>query len=484
MPIKDTRQIVELPLGIGEGRGLSPNVSARKCINWFPEIYKEADKTKSILRNRLGASLLTTIGVGPIRGLIIHSDNMYAVSGNTLYKIDSNYATTSIGTLNTSTGLVSMASNGSFGNQLIIVDGTDGYTYNSNTLTFAVIADAQFPTSPTKVTYMDSFFIVLNADSGQFNISLSNDGTSWDALDFANAERKPDNILSVETLGRDVYFIGSDTTEIWTNTGGRFPFEPYTNGVLEIGCASGDTTAKMADGIIFVSKSERGGRQVVGVVGSKYRKLSSISMDYVLTNTSFNNASAFVFEQDSHIFYQLNLPAVNLSYVCDLTIAIENPELAWHISTTGDHEHLAYTHVTFNNVHIGGDRLLGNLYKLLPTTYADVGENIVRECVTKHTHLQRKRVRYDRFELEFEAGTGLLEGQGSNPIVMLDWSDDGGHTWSNIRYLEFGGVGEYSKRCFTTQLGSSRDRVFRIRISDPVKSVLLGAYVLVEELAH
>lgn len=485
MPIKDPRQTIELPIGGGEGLGLSPNISARRCVNWFPEIYSNEDKSKVILRNRLGSQYLTTLGSGPIRGMITHIDHLYVVSGDTLYKVDSNYAATNIGTLNTSTGLVSMSSNGVFGNQVIIVDGTNGYTYNSLSLVFATITDPQFPAAPLKVTYMDSFFIILNEGSGQFNISYSNDGTNWDALDFANAERKPDDTVSIETLGRDVYFIGENTCEVWTNTGGRFPFEPYTNGVLEVGCVSGNTTAKASNGIIFVSKSERGGRHVVGVVGSNQKKISSIAVDYVLTTTSFNNASAFVFEQDSHVFYQLNLPDINASYICDLTIAISDPEMAWHVSTTGTREHIAYTHTNFNNVHIVGDRLLGNIYRLIPTVYSDAGdEYIIRECVTKHVDLNRKRIRYDRVELEFEAGSGLLTGQGSNPIVMLDWSDDGGHTWSNIRYLEFGGVGEYSRRCYTTQLGSSRDRVFRIRISDPVKSVLLGIYAEIEELAH
>lgn len=483
MPVKDTRGIIELKFG-GEGLGVSPNVSAQRCINWFPEVYREEDKSKIILRNRLGAEYLLTSGIGPIRGMIVHKEYLYVVSSNTLYKIDSNYSSSSIGTLNTSTGLVSMASNGVFGEQLIIVDGTDGYIYNSGTLAFAIISDAQFPASPTKVTYMDSFFIVLNDGSGQFNISLSNDGTSWDALDFANAERKPDDILSIETLGRDIYFIGENTTEVWTNTGGRFPFEPYTNGVLEIGCVSGDTTAKTASGIVFIAQTERGGLQVVGLSGTNYKKLSSSAVDYVLTGALFNNASAFIFEQDSHIFYQLNLPSSNLSYICNLTLAVESPDIAWHITTTGNHEHLAYVHSYYNRTHIVGDRSLGNLYRLEREVYTDVGEEIIREAVARHMHVQRKRVRYDRFELEFEAGVGLLEGQGSNPIVMLDWSDDGGHTWSNIRYLEFGKVGEYSWRCYTTQLGSSRDRVFRIRISDPVKSVLLGAWAYVEELAH
>jgi hypothetical protein len=88
--------------------------------------------------------------------------------------------------------------------------------------------------------------------------------------------------------------------------------------------------------------------------------------------------------------------------------------------------------------------------------------------------------------LEFilEAGVGLLSGQGSDPKIILDWSDDGGHTWSNARYLSIGGIGEYGYRCLAHHLGTSRNRVFRVRASDPVKFVLLEAYAYVEELLH
>src|SRR5690606_15549782 len=38
---------------------------------------------------------------------------------------------------------------------------------------------------------------------------------------------------------------------------------------------------------------------------------------------------------------------------------------------------------------------------------------------------------HSRLELVFEQGIGVSSGQGANPQVMVDWSDDGGRTWSN-----------------------------------------------------
>ncbi len=44
-----------------------------------------------------------------------------------------------------------------------------------------------------------------------------------------------------------------------------------------------------------------------------------------------------------------------------------------------------------------------------------------------------------------------------------------------------GQLGEYKWLCEAWQLGQSRDRVFEVRMSDPVKQVMLAAYVTFEE---
>ncbi|WP_162818214.1 hypothetical protein [Aquirhabdus parva] len=59
--------------------------------------------------------------------------------------------------------------------------------------------------------------------------------------------------------------------------------------------------------------------------------------------------------------------------------------------------------------------------------------------------------------------------------LMVSWSDDYGHTWSNNRLLPLGNVGEYRKRVETRRMGAARDRVFRVRCTDPVNIVIIEA---------
>jgi hypothetical protein len=59
--------------------------------------------------------------------------------------------------------------------------------------------------------------------------------------------------------------------------------------------------------------------------------------------------------------------------------------------------------------------------------------------------------------------------------VFICYSDDGGHTWSNWRERSLGNVGEYGKRIRLDRLGSFRERIWRIRVSSPVKRDIIAA---------
>lgn len=91
---------------------------------------------------------------------------------------------------------------------------------------------------------------------------------------------------------------------------------------------------------------------------------------------------------------------------------------------------------------------------------------------------------YERFQLDLEAGVGLVDGQGADPQLMLRWSDDGGHTWSHEHWVSAGQIGAYLHRAVWRRLGRSRDRVFEVVISDPVKVAWIDAWVDVAEGVH
>jgi len=69
----------------------------------------------------------------------------------------------------------------------------------------------------------------------------------------------------------------------------------------------------------------------------------------------------------------------------------------------------------------------------------------------------------------------LVETAGYTPQAMLRWSNDGGSTWSNEHWTSIGRIGAYQNRAIWRRLGWSRDRIFEVAISDPIKAVVVSA---------
>lgn len=110
-------------------------------------------------------------------------------------------------------------------------------------------------------------------------------------------------------------------------------------------------------------------------------------------------------------------------------------------------------------------------------THTGTVDPVRRLRQTAHLSDEQVWLFFSKFQLDVQAGGGLNDGQGADPQVMLSWSDDGGHTWSAEHWVSAGKQGEYRRRAIWRRLGRSRDRVWRIVVSDPVAWRILAAYV-------
>jgi hypothetical protein len=123
--------------------------------------------------------------------------------------------------------------------------------------------------------------------------------------------------------------------------------------------------------------------------------------------------------------------------------------------------------------HLLGDYSSGNIYELDVDTYTNNGEEIIRVRDTGPLHgglinAPGKTVEMNRFELIMQTGTGILTGQGSDPVVMLSFSDDGGQTFGTEIW---GNVGKMNAKQWKVEwfnLGSFESRIIRVKTSDPV----------------
>lgn len=461
----------------------SVNAAANRMVNLFPESLMEG-KEAAWLQRVPGKRLLATIGSGPIRGLWAFGGYAYVVSGYELYRVDTNWIATFLG-LVSGTGPVSMTDNGT---QLFISCNPDGFIYNATTSTFGQITDADFPGSGL-VEYDDGYFVFNEPNSQKIWITSLLDGTSIDALDFASAEGSPDLVVGVATTHREVWVFGTNSVEAWNNTGAAdFPFERISGAFNEIGCSAPYSIAKLDNGLFWLGSDARGRGMVYKANGYRGERISTHAVEWQIQSYGdISDAVAYTYQQDGHSFYVLNFPSASKTWVYDVATQL------WHERASGnnlEYRDRGNCHVNFNDTTVIGDFQDGRIYALDPTTYAD--DTAIQKWLRAWRALppgqnDLKRTAHHALQLDCESGVGL-DGvtQGTDPQVMLRWSDDGGHTWSNEHWRSMGGLGATGTRVIWRRLGMTqklRDRVYEVSGTDPVKIAILGAQILIDKTA-
>lgn len=467
----------------------STNADDSRMVNLFPEIIPEGGKQAAYLQRAPGLKFLQTVGSGPIRALWSHKTNgsdFYVVSGSEVYQLSSSVSTpTLIGTV-TGTGPVSIADNGT---QLFFACDPDGFIYNESTGAFGQITDPDFPGAST-VGYLDGYFVFSEPDSQKLWVTSLLDGTSIDPLDFASAEGSPDGVVSTIIDHRELWVFGTDSTEVWYNSGNAdFPLTRIQGAFNEMGCSSRYSVARMDNQIYWLGQDARGFGMVYRSAGYIAQRVSTHALEWQIQQYSdISDAVAYTYQQDGHNFYVLNFPSANTTWVFDAATG------AWHeragFANGAFTRHRANNQCAFGGQTIVGDYQNGNIYALDLNTYADNGQpqkwlRSWRALPTGQNNL--KRTVHHSLQLDVESGVGLNEGQGSDPQVMLRWSDDGGHTWGNEHWQSMGRIGRYGFRTIWRRLGMTqklRDRVYEVSGTDPVRVSIMGAELILSGAAN
>jgi len=87
-----------------------------------------------------------------------------------------------------------------------------------------------------------------------------------------------------------------------------------------------------------------------------------------------------------------------------------------------------------------------------------------------------------QWSITLQAGTFLLQSTPGppitrNPQMLVRWSDDAGHTWSNTHVLDLGASGNYKARAIRRRLGRARDRVYELSITDPIPARIVDGFL-------
>lgn len=448
--------MTEIPLGTRSYEGRSLQFSSQQLVNCYLEFAEDSARSRAAIYGARGLKDFADTGKSTVTGLHVMADELYAVADDRLLKISSTGAPTDLGEIPGSSRPDMAASN----NELTVVRDTLGYVWDGNTLD--QITDNDFLGS-NAVAYIDGFFVHAQPDTQVMFHSNLLDAKTFDPLAFASAEGAEDLLVRPFSDHGDLILAGEKTMEIWGNDGGSpLTFSRRGDSFVERGLAAKHAMAAMDNSFYWLGND----RLFYTLQGYSPTVISdNATAQAVQEMTVINDAFSFTTDYGKHKLFHTVFPTEGKTFVFD------SATQRWHERETfGRDRWRANCHAEAYGKHFVGDAFSGKIYELDDQTYTDAGGVLERVFVTPPIHAENRWVLFKSVEVLFDRGNGLSEGQGSDPVALLDYSDEGGRpgTFKNVKELPMGKIGEYLRRAKVTRLGRSRARVFRVRVTDPV----------------
>lgn len=482
-----------IPIGGGFYKSDSLPIAAQECANLYLNIPQTTATTTRSLFATPGIALATTAGTSAQfnRGSHTFLSKPYFVQGEDLYRIDrtvvSSVATYTAVRVNASVTLpgterVIIADNGpsgAAGGQMCIVlpdsAGINAYIYDT-TNALVQITDGDFDGPVSSVRFVDGYFLFTKTNGQTFFISDLRNGTAYNALDFATAEADPDNIISSFILHNEVYIFGQQTIQPFQNSGGAgFPFTSVQGGIQRKGLKSIYAVEEVNDYMVFLGGAVAETPAIWVTDGGRPDKLSTTAIDNELSRYSDTTISAcftWKYSQAGSQFVAFTFPD-EACFVYDFTAK------EWHtresINSMGDAVPCRISSIVdVYGVLMVGDNISNKIGVLDRDTYTEFSEFIPRRFVTPQLDNEGQPFTVDVLELVCETGTGIATGQGSDPVINLSYSTNGGRSFNDQISRFTGALGEYDKRVIWCSLGQvNREVCFKFEASDPVKWVFL-----------
>ena len=532
---------------IGEhAEGHSAAVNAQKCVNWYPQMERTGAHNVVSLYPTPGLVDLATGGAGGIRcNGVVWKDNLYFISGAELIKIDKSDITTSIGVMNTSVGRCSIASGRSY---LMVVDGKDGWTYDGTTFAqitdgdfpianyctwtkgrFIVdsdgtdrfyVSDDDDPTSWQALLFATSqgkadnlrrpvgfhgYLYNFGDETLEVNYPSTNPdfpfevfqngildwgidapdsiGETESALCFLSRTKQADARVAMCT-GMDVKVISNADIEYQineqavTNDGEGFCYTDHGHTFYVLSFPSDSVTYvyDLTTSLWHTRQTGTSGRWDVGGYGF-YRK-KHIAGDSV--TGKFYQLKQKVFTEKGATVTRLRRGHMADSEQRDtfwnrFEILFSPVEL---VTETGSITAFASSDggTTTTVTSPGHGRVASDVVVIMGTTSYD-GEQTISSVAGNTFVIPVAFVAND--------ATGTwTDNEKRIPKAMLRWSDDAQESWSNEIWADMARVDRRITRTVWNRLGRSYERVYELKITDPVNAIIRDVFADVDVVEH
>lgn len=443
-------------------------LSAQRTVNFYPEATGSGAQSQFVLKPTPGYTLFGSDS-GADRGMLYHKGVLYKVSGINLHSVDSSGTHTNLGEVQGS-GKVVMRG---FGDNVVIAT-AEGKAYQY-TSTVSEITDTDLQ-NPKWLDVLGGH-VIFGGEDGRFLVSASGDATDINGLDLATAETNADDLIRGYVFKGQLYLFGDVTTEVWWNSGvGRPPFDPVRGADFTVGIAARMAVSNNDQSIYWLGDDRKPYRDG--------QNIANIGISTAIENyTRVDDAECQCITWEGQNFAFFTFPSEDKTWVYS-----EAVNRWFEMSRSGeDGRSLISSRAYAYGKNLVADYRNSNIYCLDVNDYTENTNEITRQRDTAPLTSDLlgypgTEVEIHRFELSLTRGVGLTSGQGSDPIISLQVSRNGGRTFGTEMWRKIGKLGEFNQEIVWGSLGRGKEMVFRVKCSDPVLFSIFSAAVDAEPI--
>ena len=400
----------------------------------------------------------------------VRNGALFAVAGGTLYSISSSWVATSIGALG-GTGDAVFAG---LRDNLYVARAEKPWRWNGSALT--QVSDTDAPNA-TSLLVLSQRLVAAEDGADTYYWSDVLDGTAWEALGFATAEQRPDEIRRMVRLSGQILALGAASIEIIrATTSTSLPFANITGQSIDEteGLLSKYSYAIRGDKLFIVG----GNLSPYVMNGFNLAPLprNGEMEDDLIALSAANRAlvTCMAYQYGSNEFFKVRIPGL-AAYVLNTTTGFWHREQSWEQDT-----YLPKFHATAYGYVVLDDAAATAIYTLDNMVFTDGGNTMERIATLRPAFADYETI--GSLCLDVQAFGRPLTGQGSNPSVMIEISTDGRTIRDDTRSeitLTLGPDGRYQKPVMwgLGMVPPGEATNISIRMTDPVGMTIYGAWI-------
>lgn len=468
---------VSIPFPLSSSPGRVPQEGMGRLINCFAEPLGkvvEANKKTAppavVWRKVPGLSLFGESSQTGFRGAIKVDNTLYAAwDGKASRFSDTGTETDLTGNLDGEEKVFWARNNKTTPDVVCVAPGTGAFSVSSSAVTGFADADIG---APNCVCFMDGYFIFSYGD-GTLQASGLN-AVTISTLDKTTAQSKPGGLTRVAPFNGQLFALGPNFGEVYTDTANATGF-PFTRSyVLQRGLLGPYALAGHEDGfsnaLIWVADDASVVRHNAT---PNPQKISPPDLDRLIAGVADpTTLEAGVYISGDHAKWVISCPTFTWEF--DLATEKWNERESYQQARWR-----AIGGCKFAGKWIVGDTEGGRLLYVDDLNYTELGNPLVFKIESGPVQNFPNRTKVARADFDFITGVGIATGPdpiATRPSVGIEWSQNLGVTWGNQFVRALGSQATPSARVTMLRTGmtGTQGRRWRLTVSDPVYVGFMG----------